>query len=60
MSEQPTQPQVSAPKMAVRTRKPYHAPRLEDFGAVNELTRTPYKFGIVPDFGENPDIPVSV
>jgi len=30
----------TAPSSKSKPRKPYHAPRMEDYGAVNELTRS--------------------
>lgn len=38
-------------------KKPYHAPHLEDFGAVNELTRTslPQTYTEPSDFGSFPN-----
>lgn len=47
MSEIPTrQPDTDQPE--AKTRKPYHTPRMEDYGAVNELTRSGGDFEI-PD-----------
>jgi hypothetical protein len=31
---------TTSQKPSVKQRRPYHAPRLEDYGAVNELTRS--------------------
>ena len=34
------------------TRKPYHTPQIEDYGAVNELTRSaPFTGPFIPDAG---------
>lgn len=38
MSNKPAQPPPAQP--APQPRKPYHTPKLEDYGAVNELTRS--------------------
>ena len=45
-SSMPTNPAVQNPS---QPRKSYHTPRLEDFGAVNELTRSGSGESKVPD-----------
>ena len=39
MPSSPTQTTNAAPNTQ-KARKPYHTPRMEDYGAVNELTRS--------------------
>lgn len=49
MTNKPAQPPPAQP--APQPRKPYHTPKLEDYGAVNELTHSGSNNGVPPTDG---------